>query len=91
MADELMHVPTVAELVKQGLAKPAPAIGKQGSAYTLTPEGQRLILDAMAHNARIMRVDAERREQLRLAAERRATQRKVDIDDHAGQGWQHKG
>ena len=57
LSDELVHVPTVAELAKQGLAKQA-----NGGGYTIAPEGQRMITDAMQHNGRIMKIDADRRE-----------------------------
>ena len=86
LSDELVHVPTVAELVKQGHAKPHPQGG-----YTISAKGQELMTDAMRHNGLVFAKDSERREQARLAMVERANARKVEIDDHSGQGWQHKG
>lgn len=57
LADELVHVPTVAELVRTGEAKQV-----KGGGYALSETGQRKIIDAMEHNGRIMKRDADARE-----------------------------
>lgn len=52
-APQLVHVPTVAELVAQGLAQPTHSRGPVS--YRLHPEGAELIRTALAHNARVWR------------------------------------
>lgn len=48
---KLVHVPTVPELEKLGLAK-SPA---SGARWKIKPKGQAMIDDAMAHNANILK------------------------------------
>lgn len=57
LSDQLVHVPTVAELAKTGEAKQHPSGG-----YTISESGQRKITDAMQHNGRILKIDADARE-----------------------------
>jgi len=57
LSDQLVHVPTVEELTRQGLAKPS-----QHGGHTISPEGQRMITDAMMHNGRILKIDADAHE-----------------------------
>lgn len=56
-ADSVMHVPTLAELVDKHLAKVVEWGGTQKKPVPkfiqASPEGQQMIYDAMAHNARI--------------------------------------
>ena len=57
-----VHVPTCAELAVQGLAIERPS--GRGTAFTIKPEGQAMIYDAMKHNAEVGRLeDAERIEE----------------------------
>lgn len=62
IADELIDVPTVAELTRRGLAKAEPSKG--GTVYRISDEGQRLIRDAMSHNAAILKRDHDARSAL---------------------------
>jgi len=45
---DLEHVPTIAELAKRGLARNE---AKSGTRFRVSPEGQKLIYDAMERNA----------------------------------------
>lgn len=49
----LVHVPTVTELAAKGLAH------ERGGFWTLTPEGQQIVYDAMAHNAAAAKADRD--------------------------------
>lgn len=62
---DLEHVPTAPELFARGLAQPA------GTAYRISPEGYRLIHDAMTRNAALLRADPD----LRARVERDAVAR----------------
>ena len=56
---EMMHVPTVPELLAQGLARAVHTRGPVG--YLISDEGQQMIYAAMKHNAEMGKViDAER-------------------------------
>jgi len=74
----LMHVPRVAELVAEGLAKEiVEEVGKsrqKRTAYKISKKGQKRINEAMAHNAEILRAlevdyQAAHKKELRWRAE----------------------
>jgi hypothetical protein len=62
-SDDLVHVPTVDELVRRNLAK---VVGwtstKKPTHYQITPQGQAEINAAQAHNAAVLRAADEKRE-----------------------------
>lgn len=66
---DLEHVPTVDELVKQGLARAHPHGG-----FTIEPAGQQLMLDAMKRNGDKGRAFEEQRHAAAAERVRRAAQ-----------------
>lgn len=68
---KLEDVPTVAELVKNGLATMVET-GKRGTFYRISDTGQQLIYDAMKRNAEKGRAYEEQRAQLKRQQRRRA-------------------
>ena len=73
MQGGLKHVPTVAELVAQGLAEVVERNKKgEASAYRVKPDGYAAIYSAMKYNAMLLSADESARREYESAAIRKA-------------------